>query len=386
MSNDDHSDKDRKPRKNPWGNTPNDPVRGPWGQQSRPTGGGGHHGGQPPDLDELIRKAQRNIQNIMPGQFNGGGKIFGAIALILVLLWLATGIYIVQPGEQGVVQRFGAWSSTKTEEGVGYHLPWPLEKVTLLNVQELRRMSIGYLSNTGYDQPTQKRDLPQESLMLTSDRNIVDLDLVVQWNIKSAEDYLFNIQNQEQTIKKVAESAIREVVGQTDMFRIITSQRSEVAERAREILQKNLDDYNSGVNVSRLLIEKAEVHPEVQGAFQDVQSAKQDAEDIQNQAQAYREDIIPKARGQAIQTKQEAQGYKSTVIARAAGDASRFDSVLQAYRTGEEVTKQRIYIETMEQVLFNANKIILNQKDGAQGVVPFLPLNDLNNQSKKQQP
>ncbi|MCB9963962.1 MAG: FtsH protease activity modulator HflK [Rhodospirillales bacterium] len=384
---DDQSDTDKKKRQNPWGGSGkqnNEPIRGPWGPQGSGggrRGSGGGSQGEPPDLDEVIRKARENFGQIVPEGL-GGGRVILIALVILVIGWLATGVFIVQPGEQGVIQRFGQWSRTQTQSGLGYHLPVPIETVTIVNVQELRRLSIGYseapVQFRGRESTGVKRDVPEESLMLTSDRNIVDIDLVVLWNIRSAEDFLFNIEYQEATIKKVAESAIREVVGQNDMFPIITRARDEIAARAKEILQKNLDDYNSGVNVSQVLIEKAEVHPEVQNAFQDVQSAKQDAEDTQNQARAYREDILPKARGQAIQMVQQAEGYKQSAIARAKGDADRFNSVLGAYRTGEDVTKKRIYLETMEQVFLNANKIILDQKQGGQGVVPYLPLNELN--------
>ena len=212
--------------------------------------------------------------------------------------------------------------------------------------------------------------------MLTSDRNIVDLDLVIQWNIKSSEDYLFEIRDQENTIKKVAESAIREVVGQTDMFPIITTGRAAVAEAAKAIIQQNLDEYKSGVNITQVLIERAEVHPDVQAAFQDVQSAKQDAEDVQNRAEAYREDILPRARGEAIKMMQEAEAYKQSTIARSKGDAERFNAVYEAYLSGKDVTKERIFLETMEDVLGNAQKIILDS-DAGSGAVPYLPLNEL---------
>lgn len=213
--------------------------------------------------------------------------------------------------------------------------------------------------------------------MLTSDRNIVDLHMVIQWDIKSAEDYLFQIQDQENTVKKVAESAIREVVGQTDMFPVITTGRALIASRVKDIIQANLDEYHSGVNIKQVLIQKAEVHPEVQSAFQDVQSAKQDAEDTQNKARAMREDILPKARGQAIKIKQEALAYKQSQIAKAQGDAERFQAIYKAYLGGKDVTKERIYIETMESILGNAQKIIMDSKGGGQGVVPYLPLNEL---------
>ena len=365
------SNKDK--RKNPWGspgNDSNEPPRAPWGGGGQ--GGGGNQ--EPPDIDEMLRRAQANFRTVMPGGLQSG-QMLGLALLAVVLLWLASGFYIVNPAEHAVIQRFGAWSRTQTEPGLGYRLPAPFETVNVLNVAEIRKMTIGYNDVLARGGSTASRDVPEESLMLTSDRNIVDLDLEIQWNIRSAEQYLFEVRDQENTIKKVAESAIREIAGQTNMFSIITNRRQEVADRTKAILQANLDEYNSGVNITQVLIQTAEVHPDVQNAFQDVQSAKQDAEDVQNRAEAYREDILPKARGTAIQMQQEAQAYKQSAIARANGDAGRFNSVYAAYQSGEEVTKERIYIETMEEILRNAQKIIL---DGdKQGVVPYLPLNEL---------
>lgn len=367
-------DKNSGNKSNPWGRPGNDgPGRnGPRGGGS----GGGYGGGEPPDIDEMLRKAQENFRSMMPGNMKGGLVLFIAV-LVIAGLWLASGFFVVNPGEHAVVQRFGKWSHTIAEPGLGYHFPTPIETVEIVNVEEIRKMNIGFNEAFSRSGDGSIRDVPEESLMLTSDRNIVDLDLVIQWNIKSAEDYLFQIRDQENTIKKVAESAIREVVGQTFMFPVITTGRAAVADSARLIIQDNLDDYNSGISVKQVLIQMAEVHPEVQDAFQDVQSAKQDAEDIQNRAEAYREDILPRARGQAIQMLQEAQAYKQSTVAKASGDADRFNSVYQAYLSGEDVTKERMYIETMENVLSNAQKIILDEQGGS-GVVPYLPLNELN--------
>ncbi len=367
--------------RNPWGGKGSNDDRGnPWGGNASGPRGGGHGGQEPPDLDEMLRKAQANFRNVIPGGF-GAGKVIALFILAVTGLWFASGFYVVNPGEHAVIQRFGAWDRTQADPGLGYHLPSPIETVVVINVEEIRKMNIGFVEGYSRNGTVGRRDLPEESLILTSDRNIVDLNLVIQWTIKSSEDFLFEIQGQENTIKKVAESAIREVVGQTDMFTIITTGRALVAQRTRAILQKNLDEYKSGVNITQVLIEKAEVHPEVQNAFQDVQSAKQDAEDVQNRAEAYRADILPKARGQAIQMLQEAQGYKASVVARSSGDADRFNSVYEAYLSGKDVTRERIYIETMEEVLRNAQKIIMDEK-GSQGVVPYLPLNELEGKKK----
>lgn len=374
--------KDGRDKQNPWGQRPGNDD-GPWGNKSGKRGGGsGHGGGDGPDLDDILKKAQENVQGFIPGG-SGGAPLIGLAIIAIALLWLASGFYVVQPGENAVVQRFGAWAYTKAEPGLGYHFPAPIETSTIINVEEIKKMNIGFTEGFSRRSGTAQRgDVAEESLMLTSDRNIVDLDIVIQWNIKSAEDFLFEILNQEAIIKSIAESAIREVVGQTDMFQIITTGRASVADRTRQIIQTNLDEYKSGVNITQVLIEKAEVHPDVQAAFQDVQSAKQDAEDTQNRANAYREDILPKARGQAIKMLQEAEAYKQSTVAKANGDADRFNSVYKAYLSGKDVTKERIFIETMENVLGNASKIILDNEAG-QGAVPYLPLDSLKKGQKQ---
>lgn len=370
---------------NPWGRPSGGDNRGgnrgggknPWGSGGGSGGGRGPGGNDiPPDLDEILRKAQDNLRGVFPRGFQGP-RLFGLVMVGVAALWLASGFYIIVPGENGVIQRFGKWSDTKTTEGLGYRLPYPIETLTKLNVSEMRRMSIGFSERMVVGASAQRQNVPEESLMLTSDANIVDMDMVVLWTIKSAEDYLFNIREPESTIKKVAESAIREVVGQTLMFPLITQERDNVANRARDIMSKTLDEYKSGITINQVLIQRAEVHPDVQDAFQDVQSAKQDAIEVQNRAGAYREDILPKARGDAIRMKQEAEGYKQSVIARAKGDAERFNSIYQAYLTNKDVTKTRLYIETMEDVLKNAQKIIMDSDASKAGVVPYMPLNEL---------
>lgn len=366
------SDKKKGSGKNPWGNAPSK------GQTPPKKSSGSHRPGnhnEPPDLDSMLRKAKSDFGDFFPGNL-GGGAIGIISGVVLLVLFITLCTYIVKPGEHAVVQRFGAWERTKVDEGLSFKFPWPVESVAKVTVNEIRKMNIGFFESFGR-RASQTQDVPEESLMLTSDRNIVDIDLVIQWNIKSAEDYLFNIKDQESTIKKVAESAIREQIGQTNMFPIITTERDRVAQLTKSIIQTNLDEYNSGVNITQVLIQRAEVHPDVQQAFQDVQSAKQDAEDVQNRARAYREDILPKARGAAIQLLQDAEAYKQSTVARSTGDAERFNSIYQAYLSGQDVTKKRIYIETMEEVLGNAQKIILDSKGNKQGVVPYLPLNEL---------
>lgn len=373
--------------KNPWGNSkgsgnrpPKKPTNGGGGGYS---GGGGNSGNNDPiDIDQMMRKAKEDFGGMFPGNMGGGALgLIGGLILLVLFVTLCT--YIVAPAEHAVIQRFGAYERTKTDPGLGFKLPWPLENLQKVDVNETRKMNIGFIERFGRAGLGQSQDVAAESLMLTSDRNIVDVDLVIQWNIKSAEDYIFNIKDQEATIKKVAESAVREKVGQTNMFPIITTERDAVAQETKDIIQANLDEYDSGVNIMQVLIQRAEVHPDVQQAFQDVQSAKQDAEDVQNRARAYREDILPKARGAAIQLIQNAQAYKQSTVAKSTGDAERFNSIYESYLGGKDVTKQRIYIETMEEVLKGANKIILDSGKGG-GVVPYLPLNELQSKKKSQ--
>lgn len=376
-------DKKKGGGKNPWGNTPN---KGRTPPRKPTSSNGGNYGDDIPDLDAMLRKARSDFGGIIPSNFGGGSTwLIGGAILIFLFITLCT--YIVKPGEHAVIQRFGAWERTKTDEGLSFKFPAPIERLSKVTVNEIRTMNIGFTEGFGRSSG-QTRDIPEESLMLTSDRNIVDIDLVIQWNIKSAEHFVFNIKDQEATIKKVAESAIREQIGQTNMFPIITTERAAVAQATKAIIQTNLDEYSSGVNITQVLIQLAEVHPDVQKAFQDVQSAKQDAEDVQNRARAYRADILPKARGAAIQLIQDAEGYKQSKVAQSTGDAERFNSVYKAYLSGQDVTKKRIYLETMEEVLGNAQKIVIGSGDGKQNVIPYLPLNELkttpSNSSKKQ--
>ena len=354
--------------KNPWGNTPDNQ---PGGQ----SGGTGDQ--QPPEIEEMIAR----MRDIF-GTGGGAGKTspknpIMLAGLVLVLLWLASGIYIVQPGHHGVIQRFGAWERTKEINGPGYHLPWPVESVQIVNVEEMRVLPIGIRSGNRIGAG---HNVSDENLMLTEDANIVDISLEVQWNIQSSENFLFSVANQEETIKKVGESAVREIVAQTPMTPIITTQRTEVANRILKIMQEQLDSYESGVRVNKVLIQNASVHPDVQQAFNDVQGAKQDAENVQNQAERYEGEILPVARGEAKRLLAEANAYKEAKIAQSTGDAQRFEDVYSAYLSGRDVTKQRIYIETMEEVLRNAQITVIDSEENSSGVIPFLPLDRMRGQ------
>lgn len=372
--------------KNPWGKKPDDDNRGnPWGSSGsggkgsgggRGSGGGPGGSNVPPDMDEMLRRAQENLRQVMPGGL-GPVRVAGLVGLAALGLWLASGFYLVKPGENAVITQFGQWIKTQSDPGLGYRLPWPVQDVALLNITAERRIQIGFTEGTSGRGGAGKRDVPEESLMLTSDANIVDLDMVVFWNIDNARDYLFNIMDQEQTIKKVSESAIREVVGQTRLQAIITGNRTEVAERAKTIMQETLNSYKAGISVLGVVIQEAVVHPDVIEAYEDVVAAQQDGERFQNEANIYANDIVPKARGEAIKMIQEAEAYKESQIAKAKGDADRFNAIYAEYVNGKEVTRQRLYLETMEDVLGNAQKIIIDDKAGSSGVVPYLPLNEI---------
>lgn len=365
--------------KNPWGRKPSEGNRGPWGTPPGGSGGsGGGNGGSggdlPPDIDEMLKKAQEKLRAALPGGF-GPGKFIGLVAVAGVALWLSSGFYLVKPGENAVITQFGAWTQTQSDPGLGYRIPWPVQNVDIVNTTVERRIQIGFTEGAGRN--AGKRDIPEESLMLTADANIVDLDMVVFWNIDNARDYLFNIMDQEQTIKKVAESAIREVVGQTKLQPIITGNRTGVAENAKKIMQDTLDSYKAGISILGVVIQEAVVHPDVIEAYEDVVAAQQDAERFQNEANIYGNDIVPKARGEAIKILQEAEAYKESQVAKAKGDADRFNSIYSAYVEGKDVTRTRLYLETMEDVLKSAQKIIIDEKASGSGVVPYMPLNEL---------
>jgi len=352
------------------------PQRGPWG---RGTGSGGSGGGQPPDLEELLRRSQERLRRILPGGFGFTAGSIAVVALGLIVVWLASGIYIVTQSEQGVVLRFGAVVA-RTGPGLNYHLPWPIETVFKPEVTTSNQIDIGYKpidssdSNSTDDasRSSSVEDVPQESLMLTGDENIVDVNFTVYWVIKDAGAYLFNVENPEATIKAVAESAMREVVGQSQVEPIIT-QDPRLAANVRELMQKTLDRYGAGVTVTSVKLQNAQAPPEVTESYRDVQKAIADQETARNAAEAYANKVIPEARGNASVIVNKAQAYRQQVIAEAEGEAQRFVLVYNEYRKAPEVTRRRMYLETMSNVLKPVNKIILDDSAG-RNTVPYLPL------------
>ncbi len=363
----------------PWGSGNGGGGGGPWGR-------GGGSGPQPPDLEELLRKSQDRFRRAMPGGF-GSGKGFALIALAALAVWLMTGLYRVQPDEKGVVLRFGEYVRT-TESGLHYRLPYPIEsvmtpKVTTINRVELGFRSIGEVRGRG----AASRDVIEESLMLTGDENIVDIHFSVFWKVKpgGTEAFLFNVRDPEGTVKVAAESAMRDIVGQTPIQSALTEGRAVIETKTRDLLQKLLDGYKTGIEITQVQLLKADPPAQVIDAFNDVQRAKADQERSRNEAEAYRNDIIPRARGEAERLLQEAAAYKEQVVNLAQGEAGRFTSVANAYALSKDVTARRLYLETMEQVLRGTNKVIIDSgAQGGQGVVPYLPLPELLKKTQQQ--
>ncbi|WP_169544684.1 FtsH protease activity modulator HflK [Sneathiella aquimaris] len=337
--------------------------RGPWGQ--------GPSGQQPPNLEDIIKKGQERIRDTLPG--GGGGKLgFFIIVLIAIVVWLASGFYKVETNEQGVVLRFGEKVAV-TQSGLNYHLPYPIETVLTPNVTKVNSIEIGFRNTSGGG----TKAVTQESLMLTGDENIVDIGFTVLWKIKDAGQFLFNVADQQGTIKAAAESAMREIVGRTNLQAAITEGRLAVQTEVTKRLQEVLDVYGVGVEITQVQLKNSDPPGEVIDAFRDVQAAVADKERSQNEALAYANDIIPRARGEAEKMRQEAEGYKQQVIAEAEGEAARFISIYDEYVKAPYVTRQRIYLETLQEVFKGKNKVIIDSKNGGQGVVPYLPLNQL---------
>jgi membrane protease subunit HflK len=356
----------------PWGNPR---PQGPWGQP--PSGGGGGQGGRGSDVDDAIRQAQEAIRRILPGGGAGGGKLFVLFGIVLAIGWAASGFYRVQPDEQGVVMRFGAFSHT-TQPGLNYRLPWPIESHTTPRVTRINRVDIGFIgaqdgSMTG-GRVMPARDVLEESLMLTGDENIIDIDVAVFWRIRDAGEFLFNTRNPESTVKSAAESVMREVIGRTAIQPALTEARAQIEQEVRRGAQVIVDQYKAGIEITQVQLQKVDPPAQVVDAFRDVQRANADRERQRNEAESFRNDIIPRARGEAERMVQEAQGFRESQVARAGGESARFLSVLSAYEQARDVTTRRMYLETMEEILRRNPKVIVD--DRLQGVVPFLQLGE----------
>jgi len=350
---------------------------------SNDPGWGGKKNDGPPDLDEIMRDLTRRLnalfgkkgpQSSLPSDPPAQNPFgIGFIVLLIAVIWLGTGFYIVDQGKRGVVLRFGKYVET-TMPGPRWHLPFPVESVDIVNLEQVRTIEVGYRGQ-GEVGPGRAREL-KESLMLTDDENIIDLQFAVQFNLKSPEDLLFNNRDPEEAVRSTAETAIREVVGKSRMDFVLYEGRAEVAVRVRKLMQDILDRYKSGINIVSVTMQNAQPPEQVQAAFDDAVKAGQDLERQKNEGQAYANDVIPKARGNAARLMEEASGYKQRVINEAQGNASRFAQILDQYEKAPQVTRQRMYLETQEQVLSNTSKVLVDQKSGS-GSMLYLPLDKL---------
>ena len=355
----------------PWGSGGGG-SKGPWGSGPQSSGP------NPPDLEELLRRSQDKLKSVLPG---GGlsSRGFAIIALGAVVLWLFSGFFRVEPDEVGVVLRFGK-QVREVQPGLNYHFPYPVETVLTPKALQVRKIDIGMRIVDDLRRGTTVRDVPEESLMLTGDENIVDVDFSVLWRIKpnGVGEYLFNIQNPEGTVKAVAESAMREVIGRSEIQPVLTGARQTTETAVQELMQKTLDQYSAGILVQQVQMQKVDPPQQVIDSFRDVQAARADLERAQNEAQTYANKVVPEARGKVAQILQGADAYKSQTVAEATGQTSRFSKIYDEYKKAPDVTRKRMYLETMERVLGGTDKIIIDSgSQSGGGVVPYLPLNEL---------
>jgi membrane protease subunit HflK len=322
----------------------------------------------------LLRRGQDKLRQALPGGFIGGRAVLLIIAAIAVA-WLASGFYTVSPNEVGLNMVFGKFEK-RTSSGLNYNWPYPIGNVSKLGVTDRNAIDIGFVTREDrrLGAPTQI-EVPEESLMLTGDENIADVKFRVIWQIDplKPEDYAFNVRNPPETVKAVAESAMREIVGRTAIQRILTAERKVIEPAAQDLIQKVLNDYKTGVIILQVQLLSVDPPEQVIAAFRDVTAAQQDQDRLRNEAEAYANRVVPEARGASARIVQEAEGYREQTVAEARGQAARFDQVYQQYKNAPDVTRQRIYLETMERVLGSTNKIIIDQNGGS-GVMPYLPL------------
>ncbi|PHS73840.1 MAG: FtsH protease activity modulator HflK [Cycloclasticus sp.] len=361
-----------------WDDSDNDKKKDPWSGRKKEQQG-------PPDLDEVIRSMQEKLGFLFGGgpknpKNSGGNKTSSAgpsgsnitmLVVIAALVWLASGIYIVDEGNRGVILRFGKYYET-TMPGPHWRFPGPIDSATIVNVDQQRFIEVGYRSGANQQASTGVR---KEALMLTEDENIIDVQLAVQYKVKNAQDYVFNVRAPEVTLKQSTESALRAVIGKSKMDFVLTEGRSDVVAKVETALQAMLDDYGTGLIVSTVNLVEAQPPEEVQGAFSDAIKAREDEQRYINESQAYSNEVIPKARGKASRIVQEAEAYEQRVVSEADGDASRFTQLLVQYELAPEVTRKRLYLETMEDVLGNSRKVIMDVKGGNN--LMYLPIDKL---------
>jgi membrane protease subunit HflK len=344
---------------------------------------GKNNSGGPPDLEEAMRKLNKKLEGFIaqikgggaPNKDGGGSNNSGAIGggiglivLIIALIWGASGFYIVDASQRGVVLRFGKYVEA-TEAGPRWHLPYPIESVEIVSLSQVRTVEVGYRENV-------KNKMLVESLMLTDDENIIDIQFAVQYFLKDPAEYLFNNRSPDENVRQAAETAIREVVGKNKMDFVLYEGREQVAALTTKLIQDILDRYKSGIVVSKVTMQNAQPPEQVQAAFDDAVKAGQDRERQKNEGQAYANDVVPKAKGAAARLMQEAEGYKQRVIANAEGDGSRFKQILVEYERAPQVTRERMYIDMMQQIMTSSSKVLVDQQRG-NGSLLYLPLDKL---------
>lgn len=325
----------------------------------------------PPDLEEVMRGLHEKIGRFFGGGENAPFRTIGLFLLIALAVWGLTGIYLVDEGSRGVVTRFGRYAET-TMPGLHWHIPAPIEQVQVVNMEQQRFLEVGYRSG-GRQQSL--GSVPKEALMLTQDENIIDIRLAVQYQIKDAKDYLFNVADPDETLKQVIESAERAVVGKSTMDFVLTEGRGKVADEIKSEIQQTLDQYRTGIRVSNVSLVDAQAPEEVQAAFMDAIKAREDEQRLKNEAEAYANEVVPKARGAAARLLEESEAYKQRVIARAEGDASRFKQLLAEYDKAPEVTRERLYLDTIEEVLARTGTLLIDVKNGNN--LLYLPIDKL---------
>ncbi|PWE54413.1 FtsH protease activity modulator HflK [Metarhizobium album] len=351
----------------PWGGGGGN-NQGPWGQgPNRPRGGGGGNNGGPPDLEDIIRRGQDQLKNIIPGGFNGGVLVI--LAGVLVIFWLIQSIYTVQPDERGVELRFGKPKQEIAMPGLHFHI-WPFETVEIVKVTE-QQQNIGSKASSSSN----------SGLMLSGDQNIVNVQFSVLYTVSDPKSYLFNLENPAETLQQVSESAMREVVGRRPAQDIFRDNRQQIAAEVKSTIQTTMDHYGSGISVNAVAIEDAAPPREVADAFDEVQRAEQDEDRFVEEANQYANQKLGQARGQAAQNREEAAAYKDRVVKEAEGEAQRFVAIYDEYSKAPDVTRKRLFLETMENVLKNSKKIIIDEK---QGVLPYLPLNEITRPQSQQ--
>jgi len=351
----------------PWGSG----GKGPWGSGPQSTGP------TPPDLEEILRRGQDRLRRVLPGGGLGGRGV-ALLALTAVALWGFSGFFRVEPDELGVVLRFGK-DVREVQPGLNYHLPYPIETVLTPKALRVNKIDIGMRTITDISGRASTRDVAEESLMLTGDENIVDVDFSVLWKVKptGVGEYLFNIQSPEGTVKAVAESAMRDVIGRSEIQPILTGARQVTETAVLELMQKTLDHYGAGIQVQQVQLQKVDPPAQVIDAFRDVQAARIDQDRAVNESQTYANRVVPEARGRVAQITQAAEAYKQQTVAEATGQTSRYSQIYEQYKKAPDVTRERMYLETMERVLGGADKIIIDAGKDNGGVVPYLPLNEL---------